>query len=207
MKNNFGLYLILSHPALGYAAVAEAAVECGVRYLQLRMKHEAHADILATARRIRDITRGTETRFIMNDDLETAMEVDADGIHLGQDDLSIGQARKRWSAEKVYGLSTHSVRQAEAAERLSPNYIGIGPAFSTPTKPEAGPGLGPEEIARIDRRTGLTSVAIGGITAKNLPELLEAGISNFCVIGAVNNSPDPKAAIQKLQDIWQSRSF
>ncbi|MEN7973963.1 MAG: thiamine phosphate synthase [Verrucomicrobiota bacterium] len=208
MKEHFGLYLILTDPVTGYEACAKAAVDCGVRYLQLRMKDTPRNTILKTARAIRTITSGTETRFIVNDDLAVAMEVDADGIHLGQGDQPMDEAREAWNApNKVFGLSTHSIEQAEQAEKLSPDYIGVGPVFPTPTKVNAAPALGMEEIARIMRNSPLTSVAIGGIDANNLPNLLGAGIGNFCVVRAVNNSTNPAAAIRELQKIWKKHSF
>lgn len=208
MKEKFGLYLILTDPVAGYETCAQAAVDCGVRYLQLRMKDVPRNTVLETAKRIRELTRETQTRFIINDDIDAAMECDADGIHLGQDDLSIPEARARWNtSDKMYGLSTHSLQQAAQALELSPDYIGVGPVFPTTTKADADPALGIEEAARICASTPITSVAIGGICADNLPDLLTAGLDNFCVVGAVNQSPDPVAAIEKLQTIGKSSVF
>jgi len=208
MKEQFGLYLIATNPVAGYEALAQAAVTCNVRYLQLRMKNEPHETILETAHRYREITRHTETRFIMNDDLSIAMEVDADGIHLGQADLSIAEARARWNVPgKSFGLSTHSMEQAQAALALHPDYIGIGPVHPTRTKTDADPALGPQEAGRIARNTPITSVAIGGITAGNLPLLLQSGTDNFCVVNAVNAETDPASAIRNLQHIWKKHGF
>ena len=208
MEKNTGLYLILTDPVAGYDPCAEAAVDCGVRFLQLRMKGAPRSTVLETARRIREITRGSPTRFIVNDDIEVAIESDADGIHLGQDDLPLGEARRRWGASgKIFGLSTHSREQAVQALDDSPDYIGVGPVFATPTKPDAAPPLGVEETARIVRATPLPAVAIGGIGPGNLPDLLKAGIENFCVVRAVNLAPDPRSAIEHLQSIWQKYCF
>ncbi len=199
MKENFGLYLILTAPVAGYEKTARAAVECGVRYLQLRMKNAPRNEVLETAKMIREITRGTKTRFIVNDDLSVAIESDADGIHLGQDDLSLTEARAQWNVPgKIFGLSTHSLEQARDAEKLAPDYIGIGPVFPTQTKLDADPALGPEEVGRIARAVSITSVAIGGINTGNLAQVLEAGADNFCVVSAVNQSNDPATAIRKL---------
>ena len=208
MKERFGLYLIATNPVAGYEALANAAVKCGVRYLQLRMKGEPREYHAATARLFREITRNTETRFIVNDELPIAMEVDADGIHLGQSDLSIAEAQARWSAPgKLFGLSTHSMEQAQAALALQPDYIGIGPVYPTRTKTDADPALGPDEVGRIARNTPLTSVAIGGIAAGNLPPLLQAGADNYCVVNAVNADADPESAIRNLQKIWKKHGF
>jgi len=208
MKERFGLYLIATDPKAGYEAVARAAVACNVRYLQLRMKDEPRDRILETAHLYRNLTRGTATRFIVNDDLEIAMAVGADGVHLGQSDMSVTRARQSWNTPgKFFGLSTHSMEQAEKAAGLEPDYIGIGPVFPTQTKQNAAPCLGAEEAGKIAERTAITAVAIGGIDAHNLPVVLRAGIENYCVVGAVNNHPDPIAAIRNLQKIWETHVF
>jgi thiamine-phosphate pyrophosphorylase len=202
MPEKFGLYLVLTEPVAGYAACAEAAVACGVRYLQLRMKGIARADVRTTGRQVRDITRGTATRFILNDDVDLAQELEADGVHLGQGDLSLTEARQRWPAPgRLFGLSTHNAQQARAAEALAPDYIGVGPVFATPTKAIPDPVLGVARMAEIIRASPLTTVAIGGIDASNLPHLLALGVVNFAVVRAVNHATDPAAAIRTLQQL------
>ena len=208
MKEQFGLYLILTDPVAGYETCAKAAVDCGVRYLQLRMKDASRATLLETARALRDITHGTQTRFIINDDLSVAIESDADGLHLGQGDQPLTEARAEWNTPgKIFGLSTHSTGQAFQSQELSPDYIGVGPVLPTPTKANVGSALGSEEVGRIVQATPLTAVAIGGINAENLPALLEAGIGNFCVVRAVNDATNPVTAIRNLQTIWKNCHF
>ncbi len=200
----FGLYLVLTDPVTGYEACTEAAVETGVRYVQLRMKKRPREDVLQAARRMRGITAGSGTRFMVNDDVEIAAEVDADGVHLGQGDMSLTEARARWSAAgKIFGLSTHNEQQELAARELAPGYIGVGPVFPTPTKETPDPTLGLERMGSIVRSSPLTTVAIGGIDATNLADVLRHGAVNYCVLRAVNRSPDPKSAIRALQAIWQ----
>jgi len=209
MRDVFGLYLVLTDPVSGYERCAEAAVACGVRYLQLRMKHASREDVRATGIRLRAITRGTTTSFIVNDDVELARDLDADGVHLGQDDLSLAKARRRWPAPgKRFGLSTHNAAQAAAAVALAPDYIGVGPVFATPTKSVPDPVLGLEPMGLIIRASPLTTVAIGGIDAHNLPLVLAQGAVNFAVVRAVNHARDPVAAIRALQEITsRSRVF
>ncbi len=206
MANVFGLYLVLTEPAAGYERAADAAIEAGVRYLQLRMKGRPREEAIEMARRLRRMTAGSGTRFIVNDDVETAREAGADGVHLGQDDLSVVEARKRWPvAGRVFGLSTHNEEQEARALALAPDYIGVGPVFATPTKERPDPVLGMERMGRIIRGSPLTAVAIGGIDAGNLAEVLRHGAVNFCVVRAVNQAPDPAAAIRRLQEIWRGR--
>jgi thiamine-phosphate pyrophosphorylase len=205
MPEVFGLYLILTEPVAGYAACAAAAVRCQVRYLQLRMKNAPPERILEMARRIRALTQGTQTLFIVNDAVEFAREVDADGVHLGQSDLPVAEARRRWPVPgKRFGLSTHNAAQACLACALAPDYIGVGPVFPTPTKAVPDPVLGLQEMEKIIGASPLTTVAIGGINRDNLADVLRHGAANFCVVRAVNRCPDPEAAIRELQGIWRA---
>ncbi len=205
MPDDFGLYLILTDPLAGYEACARAAVLEGVRYLQLRMKKRPEAEVLETALLLRRITAGTGTLFIVNDYLSVARDSDADGVHLGQDDMDLTEARGLWPAPgKVFGLSTHDEEQEKAARALSPGYIGVGPVFATPTKDKPDPVLGLDRMGGIIRSSPLTTVAIGGIDAENLPRVLAHGARNFAVVRAVNRASDPRAAIRRLMDIHRT---
>jgi len=207
MKECFGLYLVMTDPVVGYEACARAAVRCGLRYVQLRMKEAPRAAILAEARKVRAVTAGTPTLFIVNDDVEIAKEVDADGVHLGQGDLPLGEARRIWAAPgKRFGLSTHSEEQASAAVALHPDYIGVGPVFPTPTKAVADPDLGIERAGQIIRNSPLTCVALGGLDETNLPGLLQAGAVNYCAVRAIMQNPQPETVIRTLQQIWRKRT-
>ncbi len=204
MDDAFGLYLVLTDPVAGYEACAAAAVRCGVRYLQLRMKGESRTAVLETALRVREITLGSDTLFIVNDDVTIARDADADGVHLGQRDMPLDEARRLWSVPgKRFGLSTHDERQALLATRRSPDYIGVGPVFATPTKAVPDPILGLERMASIVRSSPVAAVVLGGIDCGNLAEVLRRGARNFCVVRAVNRRPDPETAIRELQCIWR----
>ena len=202
MPETFGLYLVLTDPLTGYERCAEAAVACEVRYLQLRMKNSGREDVRAMGARLRAITRGTATAFIVNDDVALARELDADGVHLGQDDLSLTEARCLWTVPgKIFGLSTHNAAQAAAAVALAPDYIGVGPVFATPTKAMPDPVVGLAAMGAIIRGSPLTTVAIGGIEAGNLARVLAHGARNVAVVRAVNRANDPMAAIRTLQSL------
>lgn len=200
----FGLYLVITAPLTSHEACAEASVRAGVRYIQLRMKKAARERVVAVGRNLRAITRNTETRFIVNDDPAIATEVEADGVHLGQDDLPLPEARRLFPSLAVFGLSTHNPEQARRAAALAPDYCGVGPVFATPTKEIPDPALGPERAGAMIRAAPFTTVAIGGIDAGNLPEVLRAGAINFAVVRYVCLSPAPFDAIRRLQDVWQS---
>lgn len=207
MLADFGLYLILTDPVVGYRRAAEIAVDKAVPFLQLRMKNSPREEIISAARALRDVTRDSATRFIVNDFVDIAALVDADGCHAGQDDVPLGQARRLWPVPgKLFGLSTHGEAQAASAVARRPDYIGVGPVFPTPTKEVPDPALGLERMGRIMRSYPLPSVAIGGINASNLKAVLEAGARNFAVVRAVNASHEPAAAIDELVSIWKSVS-
>lgn len=202
MKERFGLYMVMTQPVAGYESCARAAVKCGLRYVQLRMKNASRTEILAEARKVRAVTAGTQTLFIMNDDVELAWAANADGVHLGQRDMPLDEARKLWTAPgKIFGLSTHSEEQELAARALNPDYIGVGPVFPTPTKAIADPALGIERTGNIIKNSPLPCVAIGGLDETNLAAVLKAGAVNFCAVRAIMQSPEPEKVIRTLQQI------
>ena len=198
---DFGFYLVITNPVVGYARCAEAAVRAGVKIVQLRMKHATREDILREAREMRRVTQGTETLFIVNDDPALAAEAEADGVHVGQDDMPPAEVRAKFPQLKVVGLSTHNLDQVRASWDQPIDYIGVGPVYATPTKDIPDPTLGPEMAGRMIAAARVPAVAIGGINAETLPAVLAAGARNFAVVRAVCQSPDPYSAIRKLVDI------
>ena len=198
---DFGFYLVITNPVVGYAHCADAAVRAGVKIVQLRMKHAAREDILREAREMRRVTRGTETLFIVNDDPALAAEAEADGVHVGQDDMPPVEVRAKFPQLKVVGLSTHNLDQVRASWEQPIDYIGVGPVYATPTKDIPDPTLGPEMAGRMIAAARVPAVAIGGINAETLPAVLAAGARNFAVVRAVCQSSDPYSAIRKLVEI------
>ena len=198
----FGLYLVITNPATSYEKCAEDAVKAGLRYIQLRMKTYPRKEILEKARNLRSITKGSATCFIVNDDPRLAAEAGADGVHLGQSDMPIAQARAQFSALKIFGLSTHSEQQAADATALKPDYCGVGPVYITPTKEMPDPDLGPELAGEIVQAAPFTTVAIGGINETNLETVLRNGVINYAVVRYVCQAEKPYDAIMRLQEIW-----
>lgn len=199
--NDFGMYLVVTNPVVGYAKCAEAAVEAGVKMVQLRMKHAPREDILREAREMRKVTSGSDTLFIVNDDPVIASEVGADGVHVGQDDMYPCEIRTQFPDLRIVGLSTHNLRQTLASVSLPVDYIGVGPVYATPTKDIPDPTLGLETMGRMIAVSTHPAVAIGGIDATRLPAVLEAGAKNFAVVRAVCQSPNPFQAIRALIEI------
>ena len=198
---DFGLYLVMTNPVVGYERCCEAAVKAGVRIVQLRMKDAPRDEIVATARALRRITAGTDTIFIVNDDPSIAAEAGADGVHVGQGDMPVAEVRRQYPSLRIVGLSTHNLAQAEASIAAKPDYIGVGPVHATPTKKIPDPTLGVEQAAKMIARVPYPAVAIGGIDGGNLPEIIRAGARNWAVVRAVCGSKEPYSAIVELQKI------
>jgi thiamine-phosphate pyrophosphorylase len=168
------------------------------------MKRASRDGILARAKEMRRITRGTKTLFIVNDDPSIAAEAEADGVHVGQDDLSPAETRRRYPELKIVGLSTHSPAQATASLSQPIDYIGVGPVYATPTKDIPDPTLGLDAMSEMIRIPSRPAVAIGGIDDERLPDVIAAGARNFAVVRAVCKSRDPYGAIRRLQEIMQA---
>ena len=191
----------MTNPKVGYAACAQAAVDGGVRIIQLRMKDAPRDEIVSVGRTVRDITRGTETLFIVNDDPSIAAEVGADGVHVGQGDMPVPEVRRLYPSLRIVGLSTHSPEQALASLDVKPDYIGVGPVWATPTKAIPDPTLGVETAVAMVKSVPFPAVCIGGIDFERLPALLRAGARNYSVVRAVCASDDPFGAICRLKEI------
>ena len=201
---DFGLYLVMTDPVVGYERCCEAAVRAGVRMVQLRMKDRPREEIVAVGKALRRITAGSRTNLIINDDPSIAAEVGADGVHVGQGDMPVAEVRRRYPSLRIVGLSTHNPDQARAAIDQKPDYIGVGPVFATPTKKIPDPVLGTELAGKMIAAVPYPAVAIGGINAENLPDVIRAGARNWSVVRAVCGSTDPFAAITDLQRIAEA---
>ncbi|MBO4448542.1 MAG: thiamine phosphate synthase [Kiritimatiellae bacterium] len=198
MKDGFGLYLVMTNPVAGYERCCEAAVRAGVKMVQLRMKDAPRDAVVSTAKGLMAIVRGSETRLIVNDDPSAAAEAEADGVHVGQTDMAVGEVRRRYPSLGIVGLSTHNLQQAEAAVPLAPDYIGVGPVFKTPTKKVPDPTLGLETAGRMIAAVPFPAVAIGGIDLGNVSDVIAAGAKNYAVVRAVCAAEDPYDAIMRL---------
>jgi thiamine-phosphate diphosphorylase len=180
------------------------ALEAGVRFFQYRYKRGTRRDIYETSLRLAPLARGAGALFIVNDHADIALAVDADGVHLGQDDLPIKHARNLLGSGKLIGISTHSPDQAKIAETGGADYIGFGPVFRTSTK-DAGPVQGVEKISAIKRIVSVPLIAIGGITLANVGGAVSAGADGVAVISSVLSAPDSKlAAVEMIREIQRA---
>ncbi|MCP4157485.1 MAG: thiamine phosphate synthase [bacterium] len=175
-----GAYVITSGD---HIALAQKACEAGAKILQYREKHKSRKELLQTALAIANITRQYETLFIVNDYIDVALIADADGVHLGQDDIPISEARKITPPGFIIGRSTHSLEQAVEAEKQDADYIGSGPIFATPTKEDYIP-IGIDTLSKVVDTVHIPVVAIGGLNLENIPLIRKVGAKNFAMVRA-----------------------
>ncbi|MBW7474502.1 thiamine phosphate synthase [Paenibacillus oenotherae] len=190
------LYVITGenyHPGRSLLDVMERALIGGADILQLRAKETPKREVLAQAYALRELTQRYGVPFIINDHIDIALAVGADGVHLGQDDLPLAEARRILGPDKIIGISTHHIDQALDAERGGADYIGVGPVYPTGTKP-GRKAVTTDYVREAAQRVRLPFVAIGGITLDNVDAVLEAGAVRICAVSAIVGSEDPAEA-------------
>jgi thiamine-phosphate pyrophosphorylase len=201
---NFKLYAItdLKSPDPSWVEKIAAAFRGGADIVQLRSKTLSDRELYALGLQIRELANSYKKLFFVNDRLDLALAVEADGIHLGQEDLPIAAVRRICQQARYslcIGKSTHSLEQAVAAEKEGANYVGVGPIFGTPTKPDYQPvGLG--LIRKVQAAVKIPFVAIGGIDETNLASVLEAGASRIALVRAIFGAEDIYEAAKKLRE-------
>lgn len=179
-------------------SVAEDLILGGADLIQLRGKKESLEKLARLAERLRRLTSSAGVPLIINDHAETAREIPVEGLHLGQDDLGIAVAREIVGRACLIGKSTHSLAQAVAAEAEGADYIGFGPLFATPTKPDYTP-IGTDEIREVHERVSLPIFCIGGIKLENLPAVLAAGAKRVVIVSGLLQSEDVAGATRSAK--------
>jgi thiamine-phosphate pyrophosphorylase len=181
-------------------AVVREMIAGGVAVVQYREKHgtKSFQEMLSECTAIRRLTRDSGVPFIVNDYVELAMLVDADGIHLGQDDLPVAAVRKRVGS-KIIGQSTHSPDQARAALANGADYIGVGPLFATQTKDDVCAPVGLDYLDYVLREIPLPAVAIGGIKLHNIDQVIERGARTICLVTEIVGAEDIAGMVRRLR--------
>jgi len=200
----YDLYVITDPAIAGgmpHAEIARRAVEGGADVVQFRDKILPGRDLLAVACEIREITWEAGVLFFVNDRIDIALASEADGVHIGQDDLPVRDARSISPEGFIIGVSVGSVNEAVAAESAGADYLSLSPIFPTTSKDDAGPGHGIAELQAICASVTLPVIAIGGITPRNAPEVIAAGAEGVAVISAVMAQDDITAAARHMKAI------
>ena len=193
------LYLLVTTSAChaGCEPVVRAAVTAGVKLIQMREKSLTDRELVAQARRLREWTQDADALLIVNDRPDIAVLAEADGVHLGQDELTVSDARRIVGPDRLIGVSTHTIEQARQAVLDGADYLGVGPTFPSGTKSfESFAGL--KFLREVAAEITLPWFAIGGIDTNNLAAVLEAGASRIAISGAILTATDPHAATSDL---------
>lgn len=178
--------------------LAAAYLAGGARLLQLRLKDAPARVLYETALALRAVTRAVGARLVVNDRPDVAAAVDADGVHLGQEDVPVAVARRILGPDRWVGVSTHDEGEARAALERGADYLGVGPVYTTTSKEVALPARGLGVVRTVRALTDRPLVAIGGITAGTAPEVRAAGADAVAVISALSRASDPAAAVRDL---------
>jgi thiamine-phosphate pyrophosphorylase len=200
----YDLYVVTDEKlrkGLSHKQIAIEAISGGADVIQLRDKEMTGRDLFITACEIREITRIAGTLFIINDRIDIAIACGADGVHLGQHDLPLYEARQLAPGDFIIGISVGSVTEAISAEEGGADYVAVSPVFKTGTKPDAGAGHGTALITAIKQTVSIPVIGIGGIQSDNVGEVILSGADGIAVISAVISSDNIAGAARELKSL------
>jgi thiamine-phosphate pyrophosphorylase len=199
-----GLYLVTDRGLCGERSLEDVilrSVRGGARYVQIREKDQSTRDFIEEALRIKNILKPFDVPLIINDRVDVAIAVKAEGVHVGQNDMPYRMARSLMGPGAVIGLSVETWEDVEEAEGFDCDYIGVSPVFETPTKTDTKGAWGLDGLARIKAFSRHPLVAIGGINVSNAADVVKSGADCVAVVSAVCAAPDPELESRKVADI------
>lgn len=199
MPFDLSLYLITDAElcaGIGLEKTVEAAVQGGITMVQLRDKHASDEHMIAQAKRLKAVLAGSGVPLIINDRLVVAAESGADGLHVGQSDTAVQEARQTLGSNAIIGLSINTLTQLQDAPLELLDYVGLGPVFATASKQDHAQPIGFEGLAQLASASQLPCVAIGGLKAEHAARVKAAGANGSAVISAICGQPDPRLAAQ-----------
>ena len=199
-KKDLLLYAVTDRAWLGDKTLSwqvEESLKGGATMIQLREKHLDHEHFLKEAKEIKELCRKYQVPFLINDDVDLAVEVDADGVHVGQHDMEAGEVRKKIGPNRILGVSAQTVEQALLAQQAGADYLGVGAVFPTGTKDDAD-AVSIQTLGEICRAVSIPVVAIGGIGQHNVMQLAGSGICGIAVVSAIYAQPDIQNAASTL---------
>lgn len=176
------------------------ALEGGITFLQLREKHLSKEEFIKEAREMKELSKEYKVPFVINDNIEVALAVDADGVHIGQNDMSVEEARKLLGEDKIIGVSAHNVEEAIKAQKGGADYLGVGAVCATSTKKDANV-VSKEEIKKICHTVEIPVVAIGGIKKENIKTLEGTDVDGVAVVSAIFAAKDIKKDTKQLRSL------
>ena len=204
---NYSLYLVTDGGDKNidtFCETVDQAIGGGVTLVQLREKTATSRDFYELALRVKAITDRHNVPLIINDRLDIALAVDADGLHIGQEDLPVAVARRLLGPDKILGATAATVKDAVAAQAAGADYLGSGAVYPTSTKP--GKTLLPlTTLSQIKQAVHIPVVAIGGISADNVAPVRQSGVDGVAVVSAIMDSPDPATAARVIKNLWKGK--
>lgn len=210
MKDYLKLYLVTDRDlSLGRSLeeVVSEAVKGGVTVVQLREKEASTGEFIELARRLMTLLKPLDIPLIINDRVDVALAVDADGVHIGQSDMLYEDARRLLGPDKIIGLSVENFEDIEAANALDVDYIGISPVYGTPTKTDTAEPFGLEGLRKAVKMSVHPTVAIGGMNASTIGEVMAAGTDGVAVVSAICSADDICMATSELKAIIETSSI
>lgn len=179
----------------------KSAIRAGVKIIQYREKGGSTGDMIKEAKATGELCKKNNVLFIINDRVDIVLAVDADGVHLGNKDMTYSIARKILGSKKIIGLTVHNIREAVEAERIGADYVGVSPIFETKTKLDAGRPAGLKLIKDIKKAIKIPFVAIGGINENNLGSVIEAGARSIAAISAIVTKDNVEKECKKFREV------
>lgn len=201
LAESLAVYVILDVDALSGRPLldaAQAAIHGGAGALQLRAKGWDGGQMLDAARRLRPLATAAGVLLIINDRVDVAVLAGSDGVHLGESDIPVADARRLLGSEAIIGFSPDDLDSARRAVESGADYLGVGPAYATGTKPDAGPPIGPHGVGAMARAVAVPVVGIGGIHTGNAAQVIAAGACGVAVASAVLKAPDVRRATEEV---------
>ncbi len=210
MLVDYTLYLVTDRDILkgrDLLAGVEQAIKGGVTLVQLREKNVSSLDFYNIAVKMKDLTKHYGVPFIINDRLDIALAVDADGLHVGQEDLPVEIARAILGPNKILGYSVSTVKEAVFGQQAGADYLGAGPVYPTGSKLDAVSPIGIERLAEIKQSVTIPVVGIGGISSSNIKEVKASGIDGISLISAILGSEDIEVTSKSLRRLWRTNEI
>ena len=205
-KFDLSLYFITDPllPKIPFFELVEKAIQGGVTIVQLREKQSSTKEFIKKGELLKKICAKYKVPLIINDRVDIALAVNADGVHLGQNDMPLRIARKILGNEKIIGVSVNNEREIKLAEEYRADYIAFSPIFPTPTKTDTPPALGLNGVKELKELTPIPCVAIGGINYENVCDVMRTGVDGAAVVSAIAGSPLPFDAAKRLKKAIKS---
>lgn len=205
LKNKLGqlgLYMVTAQTEhRGHIDIAKAAIKGGATVVQLRDKSASTRELYNYASELRKLTEAAGVMLIINDRIDIALAVGADGVHLGQEDISLEVAKRVLGRNYIIGISATNLDEAIEAAKGGADYIGLGPIFPTPSKDDAAPPMGIDGLMSVKTAVDVPIVAIGGLSRDNIEDTVKAGSDGIAVISAITSADDMVKAAQELSDM------